>query len=129
MKRYVFAFFMTLGSVIFAEPYKPYPILFVHGMGSNSKRWGVVCDTFPKWLNWGKFTDSIIDWDENKTFGHFLPLMQPYAWRWYEWEKEQGLDPTYTPTTNRDSVPEEKIRARFPNKCFLEVVNMDDPWG
>ncbi len=37
MKRYVFLFIFTSFG-IFAEPYKPYPILFVHGMGSNSKR-------------------------------------------------------------------------------------------
>jgi len=37
MKRRIFLFaFVSLA--LFSEPYKPYPILFVHGMGSDSKR-------------------------------------------------------------------------------------------
>ena len=119
MKRHVFAFLMVLGSVIFAEPYKPYPILFVHGYGGSSKDFGVnpykeIPDTICK--------DSIVD---GETMDEIIPLMQPYAWVWYEWEKEQYPNeiPTYTPDT---TVEEPSVKARYPNKIFLEVVNMDD---
>jgi len=40
MKRYVILFvFASL--VLLSEPYKPYPILFVHGMNANAGTWGV----------------------------------------------------------------------------------------
>ena len=39
MKRFVFLF-VFISLILFSAPYKPYPILFVHGLGSNSKTWG-----------------------------------------------------------------------------------------
>lgn len=115
MKRFCFVFLMFIGVSIIgnAEPYKPYPILLVHGIASNSGTWGAPTilrsDSIPE--------DSI---KSGHTYDHFLDYMTKYAWAWYDWEKEQGLKPTYTPSDTQ---------VRFPNKTFLEVVNMDDPWG
>ncbi|RKZ19222.1 hypothetical protein DRQ17_01545, partial [bacterium] len=50
----------------------------------------------------------------------FLPLMRPYAWAWYEWEKENGIEPqTYTPDPNLPP----PVGPRYPNKSFLEIIN------
>ena len=99
-----------------AEPYKPYPILFVHGIGSGSGTWGApvenreISDSIPK--------DSL---ESGHTYAHFLDYMTKYAWAWYDWEKEQGLPRTYTPD------PDAPVTGpRFPNKTFLEVINFDE---
>ncbi|RKZ18605.1 hypothetical protein DRQ17_03015 [bacterium] len=121
MKRFLLLFiFLTL--ILLSAPYRPYPILFVHGLGSGSGCWGASPDTLRSdWI----YKDSIID---NSTMDNFLSLMKPYAWAWYDWEKEQYPNEisTYTPDT---TVEEPSVKARYPNKSFLEVVNMDDPWG
>jgi len=91
------------------EPYKPYPVIFVHGLGSSSASWGAPTilrsDSIPK--------DSIIS---GHTYGHFLDYMTDYARVWYEYGDSSY---TYDPDIN----------PAYPNKTFLEVVNMDDPWG
>ncbi len=121
MRRHVFLFISFLSLALFAEPYKPYPILFVHGYRAGSGSWGVKPDEIR--------SDTIYkeNIEPGSPFDRLLPLMQPYAWAWYEWEKEQGIEPpTYTPDTVGVEVP---VKKRFPNKCFLEVVNMDDNEG
>jgi len=120
MRRHVFLFISFLSLALFAEPYKPYPILMIHGYGGSSKDFGVIPnDNDPSHIGKG---DTII---EGETFDSILPLMQPYAWAWYEWEKEQYPDqtPTYTPSDDPSLIEEAKVRARFPNKCFLEIIN------
>jgi len=120
MKRFVFLF-VFISLILISAPYKPYPILFVHGLGSGSGCWGASPDTLRSdWI----YKDSIID---NSTMDNFLTLMKPYAWAWYEWERIRypNSTPTYTPSNNPDLVGEE-VAARYPNKIFLEVVNMDD---
>ena len=113
MKRYVLIL-IFLSVILYSAPYKPYPILFVHGMGSKSATWGAQVFEDEN----GNRTDSIKpEITDNSTFDNFLTLMKPYAWAWYEWEKEQGLNPTYTFADSQDA---------YPNKSFLEVVNMDD---
>ena len=109
-------------TIIKAEPYKPKPILFIHGIDGNSKCWGVSpvkisingiivkSDSIDK--------DSIID-------GRILPVclekLLPMVWNNYKWEKEHGISPTYTP--DPDSTP------AYPNKSFLEIINFDDNCG
>jgi len=112
MKKYFLFFLFAL--IITGAPYKPYPIIFIHGLGSNSKCWGVKCDTFPDSLWYGDYTDSIVEIQSGHTYSHFLNYMIPMVEVWDE------IDPSYT------DEPEE---PNFPNKTFLEVVNMDDPWG
>ena len=80
MKRCVFLF-VFISLILFSAPYKPYPILFVHGLGSGSGCWGASPDTLRSdWI----YKDSIID---NSTMDNFLSLMKPYAWAWYEWKR------------------------------------------
>ena len=107
MKRFLLLFiFLTL--ILVSAPYKPYPILFVHGLGSGSGCWGAKPDTLRSdWI----YKDSIID---NSTMDNFLSLMKPYAIAW------DSLDPSYTSPINPQDT------ATYPNKSFLEVVNMDD---
>jgi len=97
-----------------AEPYKPYPVIFVHGLGSSSASWGaptiLKSDSIPK--------DSIIS---GHTYDHFLDYMNPYAIVWDE------FDSTYTHPGGTPERPNPD--PAYPNKTFLEVVNMDDPWG
>ncbi|MEO0294375.1 MAG: hypothetical protein ABIN61_09215 [candidate division WOR-3 bacterium] len=123
-KSTIILIFLVFPIVAKAEPYKPYPILFVHGLGASSGTWGAKCDTFPKGSRNSRFTDSIINLDSDHTYDHFLDYMTKYAWAWYDWEKEQGLERTYTPDTNAPITG-----PRFPNKTFLEVVNFDDNRG
>jgi len=112
MKKYFLFFLFAL--IITGAPYKPYPIIFIHGLGSNSKCWGVKCDTFPDSLWYGDYTDSIVEIQSGHTYSHFLNYMIPIVVEWWK------IDKSYT---HPDSSP------NFPNKTFLEVVNMDDPWG
>ena len=110
MRRSMFLF-VFISLILFSAPYKPYPILFVHGLGSGSGCWGASPDTLRSdWI----YKDSIID---NSTMDNFLSLMKPYAIAW------DSLDPSYTSPINPQDT------ATYPNKSFLEVVNMDDPWG
>jgi len=107
MKRFVLIL-IFLSVILFSAPYKPYPILFVHGMGSKSLTWGA--DVF-KDEDTGALTDSIKqEVTEGSTIDHFLRLMTPYAIAWDE------IDQTYTKPGD----------DAYPNKAFLEVVNMDD---
>ncbi len=82
MKRYVFIFGVILSLALFSAPYKPYPILFVHGYRAGSGSWGAPTknrsDSIP--------ADSVSAHLEG-TYSHFLPLMTPYAWAWYERKK------------------------------------------
>jgi len=107
-------FLLTLS----AEPYKPYPILLIHGIASNSGTWGAPTilrsDSIPK--------DSI---RSGNTYDHFLDYMTKYAYKWYDWEVEQSLEPSYTPDPGLPA----PIGPRFPNKTFLEVINFDDNRG
>jgi len=98
-----------------AEPYKPYPILFVHGVNSGSGTWGAevenreVSDSIPE--------SKIIN---GSTYYHFLEYMDPVAITWHEYEEDVLKIPlTYT-------IPGEDA---YPNKTFLEVMNFDDKWG
>jgi len=117
MRKYVFILliFFSLTSLLIAEPYKPYPILWIHGLGSSPLTWGAKIDT----LSNGFKTDSIIGFGDSPTYQYFLNYMLPIVQAWHEYEVSQGLTWTYT-TPEMDA---------YPNKTFLEVINMDDPWG
>jgi len=110
MKKYVLIIiFFALIVSLMAEPYKPYPILWIHGLGSSSLTWGAKVDT----LSNGFKTDSIIGFGDAPTYQYFLNYMNTYAIEW------KNIDETYT-------IPGDDA---YPNKTFLEVINMDDPWG
>jgi hypothetical protein len=114
---------------IHSEPYKPKPILLIHGIDGNSKCWGVspkyVDTTYNnKIYNIAKdsiIKDSIID-------GRILPVclekLLPMVWNWYNWEVAQSDTPTYTP----DSIAN-FTGPSYPNKAFLEIVNFHDNNG
>jgi len=88
-----------------AEPYKPYPIIFVHGLGSSSATWGAEA-----YKEGSMYTDSIDagKLEPNHTYDHFLDYMNPYVWML----DTLGYDTTFT-------IPGEDA---YPNKTFLEVV-------
>ena len=78
MKRYVFFFIFGFSLLLSSAPYKPYPILFVHGYNSNSSKWGA-----GTYVVEGVRTDSL-DLDSippESTYAHFLSLMTPYVKR------------------------------------------------
>jgi len=114
-------------------PYKPKPILFVHGYNANSGTWGVKPDSAGKisyltvlpglgplpairWPGYNPSTDSIIrdSIKEGDTYDRFLPLMIPYAKTWF------SIDSSYT---------WDEAQPGYPNKSFLEVWNADYPLG
>jgi hypothetical protein len=110
-------FIIQLFTVFFlassAEPYKPYPVIFVHGLGSSSASWGAPTilrsDSIPK--------DSIIS---GHTYDRFLDYMHPYAIAWHEYEEDYlGIPPTYTIPGGVPGHPEPD--DAYPNKTFLEV--------
>lgn len=107
-------FLLTLS----AEPYKPYPILWVHGINSNSGTWGANAYE----ISDGKFNDSIVSVDHGDwpTFEQFLGLINPYV---IEWDK---VDKSYTKPGDVNDPPGE---GTYPNKTFLEVINFDDNRG
>jgi len=113
-------------------PYKPKPILFVHGYNANSGTWGVKPDSAGKisyltvlpglgplpairWPGYNPSTDSIIrdSIKEGDTYDRFLPIMEPYCYVWDE------IDGSYTKPDDEG----------YPNKSFLEVWNADYPLG
>jgi sugar lactone lactonase YvrE len=110
--------FLVFSVFMKAEPYKPYPILWVHGYADHSSTWGA--ETFE--YEEGKFTDSIVSVNSYPipTYAHFLDYMHPYAIEWYKYEKDYlGIPPTYT-------IPGEDA---YPNKTFLEVINFKETVG
>jgi len=119
MRRYVFIILISLVLPVVistAEPHKPYPIIFIHGVGATSEGcWGAGVDTL---ADGEKLSDWVTSWES--TYAHFLDYMTKYAWAWYDWG-----DDTYTPDPDDPELPPQ-VRARFPNKTFLEVINFND---
>jgi len=103
-KLFVIQLFSVSLLTLSAEPYKPYPILLIHGIASNSGTWGaptiLSSDSIPK--------DSIIS---GHTYGHFLDHLNPYVIAW------DAIDESYT---------EDETDPAYPNKTFLEVINFDN---
>ena len=108
-------------TLIKAEPYKPKPILFVHGIDGDSKAWGVrpVKDSITGLRSDTINKDSIMPGD-SMILPKCLEKLTPIVWAWYNWEKEHGLNITYT---FADTQP------AYPNKSFLEIINFDDNCG
>ncbi len=109
-------------------PYKPKPILFIHGRSGSSETWGVkpekpfIKKTFV-WLTYigearykNPSTDTILKDSiiPGHTYDRFLPLMIPYAKAWF------SIDSSYT---------WDEAQPGYPNKSFLEVWNADYPLG
>ena len=95
MRKRLVLFLMLLISVnilINAEPYKPKPILFVHGLNGNSKCWGVSPDTIT--INGKKIKSDSINKD-SMINGKILPVclekLKPMVWAWYNWENEREM--------------------------------------
>ncbi|MEO0280464.1 MAG: hypothetical protein ABIN21_06280 [candidate division WOR-3 bacterium] len=124
--RKILIYIFTL-SFLYTEPYKPYPIIFIHGRSGSSETWGVKPDTkviyepfqsnfkIP-YFNPSSDTiikDSIIP---GHTFEFFLNEMTPYCIVW------DAIDKTYTK-------PGDTSLIIYPNKSFLEIFNADYPVG
>ena len=99
--------FVVFNLTLSAVPYKPYPILLVHGIGSNSGTWGA-----PTILRSDSIPEDSIRTDH--TYSHFLDYMNTYAIEWWKIDKSY-THPDFSPA--------------YPNKTFLEIINFDDPWG
>ncbi|RKY64494.1 MAG: hypothetical protein DRQ02_11390 [Candidatus Latescibacterota bacterium] len=112
MKRCTFLLLLFFGLLLKAEPYKPKPIIFIHGYTSNSGTWGASTkdprNDRSEWI----CDDSVFAHPEG-TYFHFLKYMNPYAIAW------ESIDSTYT-------IPGEDA---YPNKTFLEVINLDYACG
>jgi len=119
MRKYPFLillFFCFIG-VLKSEPYKPYPILFVHGINSGSGTWGAEVENREEgdWIS----ADKV---DSFSTYYHFLRYMHPYVWML----DTLGYDTTYTIPGGISGWPKDDA---YPNKTFLEVINFDDNRG
>ena len=97
MKRYVFIFGVILSLALFSAPYKPYPILMIHGYRAGSGSWGA-----PTKNRSDSIPAESLKAHPDGTYEHFLPLMTPYAWAWYNWEKDADRYPL---TANRQRTP------------------------
>ncbi|MFA5034026.1 MAG: LamG-like jellyroll fold domain-containing protein, partial [bacterium] len=112
-----FWMFIILPTVIKAEPYKPKPIIFIHGYGGASDDWGANTrdmevkevlgllmherdatdkDSIPK--------DSIIHFS---VYESILNKMLPIVEKWH------SIDPSYTISSD----------PTYPNKTFLNIIN------
>ena len=111
--RKVFIFVIIfLGIVVVLKandfPYKPKPILLIHGYTSGSRTWGAPTrnrsDSIP--------IDSVMA-HQDETYYHLLQFMKHYAIEW------KNIDETYT-------IPGDDA---YPNKAFLEIINFDYSCG
>jgi len=114
MKKFIILS-IIICDAIFADvlPYKPYPIIFIHGYTSGSGTWGASTKDPIHDRKEEICKDSVLAHPE-ATYSHFLNYMIPIVKVWHQ------IDESYTDTITHPN---------FPNKTFLEVVNMDDPWG
>jgi len=81
MKRVLFILnFIFIIFGLNAKSYRPYPIIFAHGVGVTSKTWGVE-PTADR-------SDSTIEdnLESGHTYKHFLEYMNPYAIAWWEFD-------------------------------------------
>ncbi|TES93515.1 MAG: 6-bladed beta-propeller [Candidatus Cloacimonadota bacterium] len=115
MKKCVFVLllFVSIGSLCADNsPYKPYPIILIHGYSGTSETWGVK----PYKPDGEEFnSDSIL---LNKiipglTYDNLLNKMKLYAIVW------KTIDGSYT-------IPGDDA---YPNKAFLEIYNFKYPTG
>jgi len=76
MKKIILIVFTIFGvsMILQGEPYKPYPVLFIHGVGVSSQTWGVE-PTEDR-------SDLIIEnnIESGHTYKHFLEYMNPYGY-------------------------------------------------
>ncbi|MEO0293789.1 MAG: hypothetical protein ABIN61_06170, partial [candidate division WOR-3 bacterium] len=68
-KSTIILIFLVFPIIAKAEPYKPYPILFVHGLGAHSGTWGAGTYIFGDNRTDSLNLDSIPD---GGTYDHFL---------------------------------------------------------
>ena len=122
MKKCVFVLllFASIGSLCADNsPYKPYPIILIHGYSGTSETWGVK----PHKPTGDEFnSDSIL---LNKiipelTYDSLLNKMKLYAIVW------DAIDPSYTKPGDENIPPGE---GTYPNKAFLEIYNFKYPTG
>ncbi|RKX42333.1 MAG: hypothetical protein DRP27_09515, partial [Thermotogae bacterium] len=113
MRRLSLFFVLIFTMSVWGRPYRPYPIIWIHGYASTSMTWGAKCDSIEQD---GRifYTDSIIEVftvDEGTpTYGEFLKYMKPYI-----------LADTLS------FIPPWK--NGYPNHDLLEVVNFKYPLG
>jgi hypothetical protein len=116
MKKFCLFFILFLGifTIIEADdfPYKPYPLLLIHGYNGNSKTWGVkpYKPLGAQFNSDSIMADSIVT---GSTYEHLLDYMDPYAIAWW------NIDPSYTKPGD----------PAYPNKTFLEIINFKHPLG
>ncbi|MEO0254903.1 MAG: hypothetical protein ABIN20_05740, partial [candidate division WOR-3 bacterium] len=104
--------FIFIFSFLYTEPYKPYPIIFIHGYTSNAGTWGADWDKDNR-------TDTLKGPGKG-TYKFFLDKMTPYCIVW------DAIDKTYTKPSDT-SIAVQPIL--YPNKSFLEVFNANYPLG
>jgi hypothetical protein len=105
-----------LSSDIF--PYKPSPILLIHGYNGNSKTWGAGAYMDGEIRTDSIHPDSI---ETGSTYDKLLDHMDPYAIVWDE------IDPSYTHPGGTPGHPNPD--PGYPNKTFLEIINFKHPLG
>jgi hypothetical protein len=118
-KVYLFSLlFLGIVSILSSDvyPYKPSPILLIHGYNGNSKTWGVGA-----YMNGEIRTDSIHpdSIESGSTYEHLLDYLNPIVQVWHDYEVTHNLPVTYT-------TPD---MATYPNKTFLEIYNFKHPLG
>jgi len=139
MRRLSLFFVLIFTMSVWGRPYRPYPILLVHGRSGSSETWGVglpspgmqekiLADIKIFKVGFAYYNpcpDTIIadSIERGSGYDKLLKYMIPYAWAWYNFG-----DTTYTPDGEDPSLPP-SVRARYPNKSFLEVVNVNYPTG
>jgi hypothetical protein len=96
--------FILIG--INAKSYRPYPIIFIHGVGATSQGcWGAGVDTLS---DGQQLSDWVTSWES--TYAQFLDLMQPYIL----------ADPDFFFQPTEDG---------YPNRDLLEIINFNDNRG
>jgi hypothetical protein len=109
-KIFVLQLFTVFLLSLSAEPYRVYPILFVHGINSGSGTWGANTENRSDSIPADSVQSKSSDYP---TYAYFLEYMYPYVEAWWK------FDETYTKPGD----------PAYPNKTFLEVINFDDNRG
>jgi hypothetical protein len=147
-------FLITLS--IYSDPYNPKPILFIHGVGSNSRAWDAPSFQKPIMLNGhlrkNFFTDSLLKDSIIADSNHLSLILQDtltaigdylngllnlktYGTGTYVnfWRRMEPIVNEWREYQDTTGVSSNKftpyIKSFWPNKTFLEVISFDDAWG
>ena len=113
MRKLLIITFFSLG-LLYGEPYKPYPVILIHGISGSSKDFGVELAENPpdqnprsEWIEPNKILPGY-------PYEKLLNLALPYCYVFDTLKIDTSI-----------SIPGE---SKYPNKSFIEIFNYDNTY-